>query len=72
MGSYPYVFLNLVYNFFTLDLKLSVLDMTYIRSLISLERSEIVVLFFYPSMYVVKLTDLILENKSVNGRFLRN
>ena len=47
--------------------------MTYIRRLKYMEISELGV-FIFPNiaMFVVKLTDLIMENKSVNGRLLQN
>ena len=57
---------NIVYNLLTLTLKLSVLDLTYIRRLTSLETLEIgVFIYLNIAMFVVKLTDLILENKLV-------
>ena len=45
----------------------------YIRRLTSLEILELgVFIFLNKVMFVVKLTDLIPENKSVNGRFLHD
>ena len=73
MWSSPYGFLNLEDNPITFVLKVSVLDLTYIRRHTYLERSELCVFIFLNiSMFVVNLADLIMENKSVNGIFLRN
>ena len=43
------------------------------RRLTSLEILELgIFIFLNIAMFVVKITDLIPENKSVNGRFLQN
>ena len=73
MGSCPGFFKNLVDNPLTFTLKISSRKMTYIRRLTYLERLELgVIIFPNIAMFVVNLTDLIPENKTVNGRFLRN
>ena len=60
----PERFLNIVDNPHFLDRS---------EDLTSLERLELgVLIFLNVAMFVVKLTDLIPENKSVNGRFLQN
>ena len=61
----------LVDNPLTFTLKVAVLDLKYIKRVTSSERSEIRV-FLNIAMFVVKLTDSILENKSVNEIFLYN
>ena len=54
-----------------LILKASVLDLTHIRILTSFEISEPgVSIILNIAMFVFKLTDLITENKSVNGIIL--
>ena len=64
-------FINLVDNPLTMTSIFSARYLTYIRRLTSLERLELgVIIFLNIAMFVVKLTDLIPENKSVNGRFL--
>ena len=64
---------NLVDNPLTFTFKFSAVYTTYIRRLAYLERLDLgVIIFINISMFVVKLTDLIPENKSVNGRFLQN
>ena len=69
----PRVFKNPIDNPLTSTIKFSARYLTYIRRLTSLERLELgVIIFLNIAMFVVKLTDLITENKSVNGRFLRN
>ena len=69
----PIRFLNLVDNPLNFTLKVSVMDLIYIIRLTYLERSELgVFIFINIAMFVVKLTDLIPENKAVNRRFLRN
>ena len=73
MRSCPGFLKNLVDNPLTSTIKFSARNLTYIRRLTSLERLELgVIIFLNIAMFVVKLTDLIPENKSVNGRFLRN
>ena len=73
MRSCPGFFKNLVDNPLTSTIKFSAINLTYIRILTSLERLELgVIIFLNIAMFVVKLTDLITENKSANGRFLRN
>ena len=66
-------FKNLVDNPLTFTFNFFARYLTYIRRLTTLEILELgVIIFLNISMFVVKLTDLITENKSVNGRFLRN
>ena len=73
MRSLPYGFFNIVYNPLIFTLKVSVLDLTCIRRLVSLERSEPdAFIFLNVDMFVVKLTDLIPENKLSNRIFLWN
>ena len=73
MRSCPGFLKNLVDNPLTSTIKFFARNMTYIRRLKYMEISELGV-FIFPNiaMFVVKLTDLIPGNKSVNGRFLRN
>ena len=69
----PRVFKNLVNIPLTFNSKFSARYLTYIRRLASLERLELgVIIFLNVAMFVVKFTDLILENKLVNGRFIHN
>ena len=64
---------NLVDNPLTSTIIFFARYLTYIRRLTSLERWELgVIIFLNIAMFVVKLTDLSPENKSVNGRFLEN
>ena len=71
MGSCPGFLKNLVDNPLTFAIKFSARYLTYIRRLTYLERLEPwVFIFLNIAMFVVKLTDLIPENTSVNGRFL--
>ena len=73
MWSCPGFFKHLVDNPLTSNIKFSAINLTYIRRLTSLERLELgVIIFLNIAMCVVKLTDLIPENQSVNGRFLQN
>ena len=73
MRSCPGFFKNLVDNLLNFTFKFSDRYLAYIRRLTSLERLELgVIIFLNIAMFVVKLTDLIPENKSVNGRFLQN
>ena len=59
-------FFNIVDNPFTFTLKVSARYLTYIRRLTSLETSELgSFIFLNIAMFVVKLTDLIPENKLV-------
>ena len=72
MRSCPGFFKNLVDNPLTSTIKFSARYLTYIRILSSFKILELgVIIFLNLAMFVVKLTDLIPENKSVNGRFLR-
>ena len=74
MQSYPYIYIfNRLDNPLTFTLKVSVMDISYITIITYLERLERgVFIFLNITMFVVKLTDLIPENKSVNGRFIWN
>ena len=73
MQSCPGFLKNLVDNPLTFPINVSAKYLKYIRRLTSLERWELgVIIFLNIAMFVVNLTDLIPENKSVNGRFLRN
>ena len=73
MRSCPGFLKNLVDNPLTSTIKFSARYLTYIRGLTSLERLELgVIILLNVALFVVKLTDLIPENKSVNGRFLQN
>ena len=63
----------LVDNPLNFILKVSVMGLTYIRRLTSLEISKLgAFIFLNIAMFVVKLTGSIPENNSANGRFLRN
>ena len=73
MRSCPGFLKNHVDNPLTSTLNVSARYLTYIRRLTCLERLELgVIIFLNIAMFVVKLTDLIPENKSINGRFLQN
>ena len=73
MWSCPGGFTNLVDNPLTFTLKLSARYLTYIRRLTYLEILELgVFIFLNIAMFLVKLTDLIPENKSVNRGFFQN
>ena len=73
MGSCPGFLRILVDNPLTFTYNFSARYLTYIRRLTSLERLELgVIIFLNIAMFVVKLTNLIPENKLVNGRFLQN
>ena len=62
----------LVDNALTFTLKVSFWYLPYIRRITSLERLEpVVFIFLNIAVFVVKLTNLIPENKSVKGRFLQ-
>ena len=66
-------FFNIVDNPLTLILKESFLDIKYIRRLAYLERLDIgFFIFLNIAMSMVKITDLIPENKLANGIFLHN
>ena len=72
-GELPRVLKNLVDNPLIFTFKFSARYLTYIRRLTSLERLELgVIISLNIAMFVVKLTNLIPENKLVNGRFLQN
>ena len=73
MQRIPEWFLNILDNLLDFILKASVMYLKYIRRLRSLEILELgVFIFLNIFMFVVKLTDLIPENKSVNRRYLQN
>ena len=66
-------FLKKIDNPHTLILKSLVLDLTYNRRLTFLEILELgVFIVLNIAMFMVKLTDIIPDNKSINGRFLQN
>ena len=66
-------YLNFVDDPLTFILKASVMDLTYIRSLLYLEILELgVFIFLNIAMFVDKLTGLIPEDKLVNERSFWN
>ena len=72
MWSCPEFLKNLVDNPLTSTIKFSARNLTYIRRLTYLERLELgVIIFLNIAMFEVKLTDLIPENKLVNGIFIQ-
>ena len=72
MRSCPGFLKYIVDNPLTSTIKCFARYLTYIRRLTSLERWELgVIIFLNIGMFVVNRTDLIPENQSVNGRFLR-
>ena len=67
MRSYIYWFLNIL-CFKGFIYVSNIYNKTYINKI----SEPVVFILLNIAMFVVKLTDLIPENKSVNGRFLRN
>ena len=73
MRSCPGFSSKLVDNPLKFTFKISARSLTYIRRHTSLEILDLgVIMLLNIAMFVVKLTDLITENKLVNRRFLRN